>query len=112
MTVAVLVVFLLIVVPVATGAVVQMAWRPSAWRGSRRLTLRATIGLLLLSDVIGSLTTPQSACGRTGCDTGYGVGLFFAAPFVYGLVLLGAWIGRVAQPTERRSDAATTGQSD
>jgi hypothetical protein len=82
MTVAVLFVLLLILVPVVTGAVVQLAWCPGEWRGTRRLTLRAPIALLLLSDVIGSLTTPQSACGGTGCDSGYGVGLMFAAPFV------------------------------
>lgn len=105
-----LVLFLLI--PTATGAAVQVARRPETWSGSRRLVLRATIGLLVVSDVIGTVTTPDSACGGTGCDTGYAVGLLVMAPFVYGLAFLGAWIGRLAKPVGPRPGSAAAGRPD
>jgi hypothetical protein len=58
------------------------------------------IGAIVL--VVSDASTPQTACGGTGCDTANGIGTMFAAVAVFPLVLVGVAIGRVL--ARRRGD--------
>ncbi len=49
-------------------------------------------------------TTPQSECGNTGCDTGYGIGVIVMFFPVFGVTLAGVGLARLLRRrTARRS---------
>jgi hypothetical protein len=52
-------------------------------------------GIVGLAWLFGFATTPQSACGNTGCDTGYGLGAISMFFPVFGLALGGVALGRI-----------------
>jgi hypothetical protein len=82
----------------AAGAVVGAAYRPE--RPFPMSTLPAVAvsagTLALVALVIGLAITPQTACGNTGCDTGYGLGTVLLAHLFFVALMPGAALGRAA----------------
>lgn len=85
-----------IIVPLLVGGVAGL--RVRAGDGYRQMPAVAwfcTLAIDALMLIVGFATTPQSDCGGTGCDTGYGVGvMFFSVPF-FALALAGVAAGRL-----------------
>jgi hypothetical protein len=52
-------------------------------------------GIVGVAYIVGFATTPQSACGNTGCDTSYGLGVVLMFFPVFGVALAGVALGRL-----------------
>jgi hypothetical protein len=93
---------LLLAVPLLVGCVA--GWLVPKGGGYRQTPAVAgfcMLGLDVVILIVGSATTPQSACGGTGCDTGYGVGVMALSVPIFALAFAGAALGRLV--AQRRS---------
>ncbi len=74
------------------GGIAGFRVRPGdSYRQVPAVAWLTTLGILLL----GFAMTPPSACGKTQCDTGYGIGSMFLSIPIFGLTLLGVALGRL-----------------
>jgi hypothetical protein len=87
---------LFVLVPMFIGGVAGVLILPGT--GSRQAPAVAgfcTLGIVVAILIVGDATTPQSACGGTGCDTGYGLGAMLLSIPVFVLALPGVLLGRL-----------------
>jgi hypothetical protein len=86
---------LVALVPVVVGGVAGRLVRDGErYRWTPALAGLCTLALLILVAIVGFATTPQSACGGTGCDNGYSVGIGVMVIPVFLLALAGVAAGR------------------
>lgn len=84
-----------VLLPVSVGWIIGLRVAPGdSYRSTPALAWISSLVIVLPVLLIGYATTPQTECGGTGCDTGYGLGATFIAIVIYGPALIGTMLGR------------------
>jgi hypothetical protein len=85
-----------IIVPLLVGGLAGLCVRAGdGYRQTLAVAGFCTLAIDVLMLIVGFATTPQSECGGTGCDTGYGVGVMFLSVPLFVLALTGVAAGRL-----------------
>ena len=93
---------LFLLVPVVAGGVAGLLVRVGdRHRQTPAVAGWCTLVIIVLVLIVGYGATPQSECGGTGCDTGYGIGAALLAIPVFALALAGVAAGRSAARRKR-----------
>jgi hypothetical protein len=90
------VITILVLMPLLVGGVAGLRVRAGdSYRQTPAVAGFCTLAIDVLILIAGFATTPQSECGETGCDTGYGVGVMFLSVPFFALALAGVAAGRL-----------------
>ena len=96
-----------VVVPLIAGLAAGFLITPNnSSRSTPALAWFCVCPLIGLSLIVGYATTPNSACGGTGCDTGYGLGAIAIGILLWIPALIGTASGRLLRRRRTRTPDA------